>query len=149
LFWRLIMQNNAQLQQQLLELIYDLLDDDAAAALRKRIEAEPVVAEAYAAAQQTAKLMSTAARLQSPPIRLPATQTSTIKVQRAGGASATAQGSRFSRTMQWAVGLAAAVLVAVTLGGYGYHQYQLADIASDHLRLIVTGPAKLETGATN
>ena len=36
--------------------------------------------------------------------------------------------------------------LTIGLGGYFYHRGQLADIAAEHLRLLVTGPAKLEAG---
>ena len=46
----------------------------------------------------------------------------------------------------WTVGLAAAALVLISVGGYFYHREQLAAIAADHLRLIVTGPSSLLSG---
>jgi MG2 domain len=44
------------------------------------------------------------------------------------------------------VGLAAFVLVAVSIAGYLYHRFQMASIASEHLRLMVTGPSTLQAG---
>jgi hypothetical protein len=46
----------------------------------------------------------------------------------------------------WAVGLAAAALLVISLSGYLFHRGQLADIAADHLRLRVLGPARLQAG---
>lgn len=53
----------------------------------------------------------------------------------------------FGRAANWAVGVAAAVLVLTSVGGYFYHREQLSAIAADHLRLIVTGPSTLQNGA--
>ena len=52
-----------------------------------------------------------------------------------------------ARTATWMVGLAAAALVLISVGGYFYHRHQLAAIATEHLRLIVTGPAGLQVGS--
>jgi len=38
------------------------------------------------------------------------------------------------------------VLVALSVGGYFYHREQLAAIAAEHLRLVVTGPSSLQAG---
>ena len=52
----------------------------------------------------------------------------------------------FGRAANWTVGVAAAVLVLISVGGYFYHREQLSAIAADHLRLIVTGPSCLQAG---
>jgi len=52
-----------------------------------------------------------------------------------------------AREANWTVGLAVAVLLIVSLGGYLYHRGQLADIAAEHLRLVVTGPDTLQAQA--
>jgi hypothetical protein len=53
----------------------------------------------------------------------------------------------FGRAANWTVGIAAAVLVLISVGGYFYHREQLSAIAADHLRLIVTGPSSVLAGA--
>ncbi|MGA2061875.1 MAG: MG2 domain-containing protein [Thermoguttaceae bacterium] len=45
------------------------------------------------------------------------------------------------------VGVAAFALVAVSIAGYFYHRFQMAAIAAEHLRLMVTGPSTLQAGA--
>jgi hypothetical protein len=55
-------------------------------------------------------------------------------------------GKSFARTANWTVGLAAAILVIISVGGYFYHREQLAALATAHLRLIVTGPSALQAG---
>ncbi len=52
----------------------------------------------------------------------------------------------FGRTAHWTVGVAAALLVLISVGGYFYHREQLNALAAEHLRLIVTGPASLRRG---
>ncbi len=55
--------------------------------------------------------------------------------------------SPFARTANWCVGLAAAMLVLISVAGYFYCRGQLAAIGAEHLRLIVTGPSRLQAGA--
>ena len=50
------------------------------------------------------------------------------------------------RVASWTVGLAAAALVLIAVGDYFYHRQQLAAIAAEHVRLIVTGPSGLLSG---
>jgi hypothetical protein len=45
------------------------------------------------------------------------------------------------------VGIAAVLLIFVSIGGYVYHRIQVAEIASEHLRFVVTGPATIQSGA--
>jgi len=52
----------------------------------------------------------------------------------------------FGQAANWAVGIAAAILVLISVGGYFYHREQLAAIATEHLRLVVTGPSSLRAG---
>jgi alpha-2-macroglobulin-like protein len=44
------------------------------------------------------------------------------------------------------VALAAFALVATSIAGYCYHRFQMAAIAAQHLRLLVTGPSALLSG---
>ena len=57
-----------QLDQQMLELVYELVADNEAAQLRERIAREPAAAEAYQRALRTARVFSTAARWQESPV---------------------------------------------------------------------------------
>jgi hypothetical protein len=54
--------------------------------------------------------------------------------------------SPWGRGANWAVMLTVAVLLMISVGGYWYHRQQLAGIADEDLRLIVTGPAVLHAG---
>ena len=68
------------LHQQLLELVYDLLSTDDAAALRLRIETEPEIAAAYEKTHRTARSIALAARTEAPKILL-AEPDETVQVQ--------------------------------------------------------------------
>ena len=52
----------------------------------------------------------------------------------------------WARGTNWVVGLAAAVLLLVSIGGYLFHRGQLQQIAAGHMRLRVTGPSNLQAG---
>jgi len=54
-----------------------------------------------------------------------------------------------ARGAYWTVGLASALLLLISLGGWLYHRAQLADIVADHLRLQVSGPATLSAEVDN
>ena len=41
----------------------------------------------------------------------------------------------FGRTANWTVGIAAALLVLISVGGYFYHRQRLLGVAAEHLRL--------------
>jgi len=142
-------------RQRLLELVYDLLPEAEAAELRKQIETDAELAQAYSEAQAAARLFSAAARFPAPKIvlrrpekaaaaaaDLPSPAPSAIPAIKANGSFR----SPWARAANWTVGVAAAVLLIISVGGYWYHHEQLADIAAEHLRLVVTGPATLHSG---
>lgn len=54
----------------------------------------------------------------------------------------------WARWANWVVGISAGVFLLISLGGYLYHRGQLADIVAEHLRLVVTGPARLHAGVS-
>ena len=57
-----------------------------------------------------------------------------------------AAGRSFGRAANWTVGVAAAALVLISAGGYFYHREELSALAAEHLRLVVTGPSRLQAG---
>ncbi len=138
----------------LLELVYDLLDEEEAAGLRARIDAEPEWAAAYAEAQRQARLLGEGARLRIPPVLLQVPVTTRSSVPAEGphpGRGAVAprgvvRANPWTRGANWGVVLAAAVLVAFSLGGYLYHRDHLAEIAAEHARLVVVGPNRVIPG---
>ena len=146
-----------ELRQRLLELIYGLLPEDEVAALGSQIAEQEELAQAYAEAQQAAGLLRAAARREAPPIQLsrptqpvavprvslrPAESARPRPPGRAGGPVQAA----WARRANWVVGVAAGILLLISVGGYFYHSEQLADIAAEHLRLRVTGPSRLQGG---
>ncbi|MBN1911937.1 MAG: hypothetical protein JW818_19605 [Pirellulales bacterium] len=147
-------------RQQLLELVYDLLAEDEAAELTARIEADPELAQAYAEAQRTARVLAEGAKVVTPPVPLkrpeaimskptPAsTSTSPSKKPKPVAAANGADRSR-GRGLTWTVGTVAAVLLLISAGSYWWHHAQLSELASAQLRLVVAGPARYQAGMTN
>jgi hypothetical protein len=135
--------------QQLLELVYDLLAAPQAAELRRRIESEPELAEAYVEARRTAGLLAEAARVEAPKVDYRRTQRSQVSATAPRGRPSRTRSSPWARGANWAVSIAASVLLAFSLGGYIYHRQELADLAASHMRLLVTGPARLQQGLAN
>lgn len=74
--------------------------------------------------------------------------TEPIQPQKAPSKVSPAAARSFGRAANWTVGIAAALLVLTSVGGYFYHREQLSAIAAEHLRLIVTGPSSLQAGVT-
>jgi hypothetical protein len=136
-------------RQQLLELIYDLLPEPQAAELRRRLDTEPELAEAYAEARRTAGLLADAARLEAPKVDLRRAQRAVSAPEAARGRPVRGRSSPWARGANWAVSIAATVLLAFSLGGYFYHHQELADLAANHIRLLVTGPSRLQPGMPN
>ncbi len=52
----------------------------------------------------------------------------------------------WARGANWVVGLVAAALLGISVGGYLFHRDQLNEIAAGHMRLQFSGPAKLQSG---
>jgi len=143
-----------EIRRRLLELVYDLLDEEEAVELRASIEADPELAEAYAEAESVSRLFSEAARLETAKIELRRPERAAEARSEAVPAKPPVRptvtpGAPWGRGANWVVGLAAAILLLISFGGYLYHRAQLADIAAGHLRLRVTGPGELHAGVAN
>jgi len=140
-------------RRRLLELVYDLLPEEEAGELRRRMECEPELAEAYAEAERTSHLFGEAARLEAPKIqwKRPPRGPAAPRPARPKAAAKAAAGvpAPWSRGANWTVALAAGILLLVSVGGFFYQRWQLHDIAAGHLRLRVSGPARLQAGAAN
>lgn len=52
----------------------------------------------------------------------------------------------WARGANWVVGLVAAALLGISVGGYLFHRDQLNEIAAGHMRLQFSGPAELQPG---
>lgn len=144
------------LEQQLWDYIYGLLEPAEARALEARITSEHDVARAYAETRQRADLLGAAARVSSPEMKWqpPAEEAPALRPVRLGGASRTG----FERGLLWF--LSSAALVLVGLVGYAHwrHTWQrdpvaLArieqELAGEYLRVIVSGPAQVQAEIDN
>jgi hypothetical protein len=137
---------DAATRQRLLELAYETISEAEAAELRQRIASDPEVSAAFAEAQRQAGILASAARLSVEPMAwkppdAPVPPPKPVPPMLANGPRSN------WRLAHWLVGLAAALLAIVSLAGYGYHRQQLAQLASQQLRLFVAGPPRLEGGA--
>ena len=132
-------------QSRLIDLLYGLLPEEEAVALRQRIDSDAELARAYAEAQQAAQVFGEAARIPSSPIawRRPSETPPPPAARSKPGKPALAP---WSPSTHWVIAAAAGALLVISLGGFFYQQQQLRDIAADHLRLRVSGPATLHAG---
>ena len=107
-----------QLQQQLWEFVYDLLDEAETARMQELITSEPEVARRYSEVKQQSELLASAAKLEEAPVKLaPPAATSTASVKVSGGSA-----GRSHSFGNWCAALAASLLLAIV--GYAYLQPQ-------------------------
>lgn len=142
-----------ELEQQLWEYVYGLLDAEEARALEVRITSEHDVARAYAEVRQRADLLGRAARLETAPLKL--------RTGAVASPAATPRAERRPASLRMATWLAAsAALVLVTLSLYGGSMaFRLRDetalvqeerkLAAEFPRLTVAGPAVAQRDAHN
>ena len=157
------MDRRDQLEQQIWEFVYDLLPEDEAAALRRRIAAEPDVTRLYDEVRRQAALLAAAAKLELPPIPLqhPGAEDAAPAVDGAPTPASTvakpAPGPA-RRWVNWAVGLAASAL-ACYLGVAGYQTGWLgrtvagrspeAALVDQPVRAVLIGPQEFQPVLTN
>lgn len=141
---------NPELHQQLLELAYGLLPDDEAARLRAQLAADPILAESWRQVERQRDLLAQAARLEHPPVELhgPAEPAPTATVASRPPVLVGSAHPTSSRALAWALALAAAVLLTVSVGGYWYERSG-DPVADNFLRLVVSGPAVPRAGVAN
>ena len=143
---------DSQTRQRLLELVYDLLPEAEAAELHRQIDADEQLAQAYAEARDTARLLAEAAKLPLPKVELkpPDETASTASDASPPQAAIRAEGPVRMRRPQWAgwAVLTAAVLLLLvpSVGSYWWYKEELDRIVGGHLRVMVTGPATLPAG---
>nr|MCU0981135.1 MG2 domain-containing protein [Pirellulaceae bacterium] len=132
------------LEQRLWEFVYDLLPQDEAAALRRRIAAEADVARLHDDVRRKAAILAQAAQLELPPIPL---------VQPVASVSASSR-----RWINWAVALAASLLLCY-LGFAGFRTRSLErsvagglsgmSWAEQPVRTVVFGPPAVQPSLAN
>ncbi|HJT32863.1 MAG TPA: MG2 domain-containing protein [Pirellulales bacterium] len=130
--------------------------------MRARLAADPTLAESWRQVERQRDLLARVARLEHPPVELhrpaepapaaaDAVRPSALRI---GARSVLSRSERRqsatgnNRGLAWALALAAAVLLAVSVGGYWYEQSG-DSVADNFLRLVVSGPAVPRAGAEN
>lgn len=124
------------LRQQLLRMIQGLLSDVETAELREQICSDPEVARVYSEVSTEADAIAKTARLEGSKVELPDRRAT----------SSTTSRSRPAAWMPWVVYVALSLLLAITVCGYLWNRFQQRDVAGDHLRLFVSGPAAITPG---
>ncbi len=144
----------SRLHQQLLELHHGLLVDEEAAELRARLPHDPVLAKAWSQVQQEVGLITQAARLEAPPLGLKLDESQAIKPISTAVRHPEAQKTRArlpgkQTSWGWAIGLAAGVMLILSLGGFQFHRTRLARLDRELPRVVIAGPSRLTPGVAN
>lgn len=144
----------SRLHQQLLELHYGLLADEEAAEMRARLTREPELASAWDQVRQEVTLIAQAARFESAPLGLKLDESQAIKpispaVRHVDPQKTRARSSGQQASWGWAIGLAAGVMLVLSLGGFQFHRTRLARLDRELPRVVIAGPARLTPGVSN
>ena len=145
-----------ELQQQLMEFVYGLLDEDEANALSERITSDPDVARAYAKVKLQCDQVGRAAKIDLPTmawVRPDGVLSLDAKPQLASGK---ATRSVVRRLANWSIGIAASALVCL-VGTSVLMTESVTDSSSatvmvasaTPVKVVVTGPSKLHAEADN
>lgn len=153
------MNKSEDYRQQLWEYVYGLLSEKEEAEIERLVTSDPDVSRMYAEVKLETELLAKAAKLEDAPVELKRPSKEETRVQPAGrNASQKRQSARGIGWVNWLVGLSAAALVGLL--GYNYLRPQSPinasttataenKIARQHVRTVITGPAKLQRGVTN
>ncbi|MCY2993635.1 MAG: hypothetical protein NTY19_38015 [Planctomycetota bacterium] len=147
------MPRTPELEQQLWELVYELLPEQEAAALRQRISSDPEVARAYAEVKLQTEILAQAAKpnLPIPVLQRPVSDGDSSRTETTTPAASPPPSawSTTARTVNWLLGLAATLLVGLL--GYSFIEPRFpfapttaSQIASvdGQVRTTVFGPAR-------
>jgi len=151
-------------KQRMLEYLYGLLSEDEVAEVEEQITSDPEMARAYADARQEADLVAQAARVEAPPLQLKKGsrkgRSTDSNAPTPGEKRAPVERRRSDRPRGRLLDViaVAAVAVLVCVTGYTYlrpdspvrtatREDSWKQLADEHLRMIVTGPSQLQTGA--
>lgn len=132
--------------QRLLELVYSLPAEDEAVQLRRRVADDSQWAAALAEAQHSAGLCAAATILPAPKVEYRLHRRSSLS---AGRRSRAAASTHWERGAHLAIGLIATTLLVISVAAWLLQRQQLADLAAEHIRLVVCGPARLHGGVAN
>lgn len=143
-----------ELRQQLWELSYGLLEDDASAALRAQIKSDPAIARLYSEVRLQAELVGRAARVADSSLQILAGPDSTAAKKNSRSHSKTAAGKSWQAEQRgfgtnWlAVGGTVALLLLIAFGLY-QPQATINSVARvDYLVTQITAPANTPEGVT-
>ncbi|MCA9122840.1 MAG: hypothetical protein H6822_30535 [Planctomycetaceae bacterium] len=147
---------NEELQQQLMEFVYGLLEDDEANALCARITSDPEVARAYSKVKLQCDLVARAARVEETNvawIRPEGDESAEEESQVSSGPTSAANSRRWAN---WCLSLAASGLIFLVGSTYLLDSQppqreatRVAAINAMPTRVILTGPSTLSTEADN
>jgi len=144
------------LQQQLMEFVYGLLEEDEANELCERITSDPVVARAYAKVKLQCDLVGRAARVDAPnvawirPEGVDSSETSPPPTLKEPSTLA------YRRLANWCVGVAASGLICLVGSTYWMssgpplnESTPVAFADATPVKVVLTGPSKLHAEASN
>lgn len=144
-----------ELRQQLWELSYGLLEDDAAAALRMQIKSDPAIARLYAEVRLQADLVSRAARVEDSALQISAGPAAKSSKSGSRAVAKTSSGKSWHAAEQqswgtnWlAVGGTVALLVLLAFGLYQPQAVTNSVAQADYFFTQITAPTNTPEGVT-
>ena len=147
---------NEDLQQQLMEFVYGLLEDDEANALCERITSDPDVARAYAKVKLQCDLVGRAARFDTPSIVWMRPDESDSPVSDLQLASTAKSAFSHRRLANWCIGVAACGLICLVGSTFWmssrssqHESTPVAFLSASPVQVVLTGPSKLNSEADN
>jgi hypothetical protein len=145
---------DSRLRQQLLELHYDLLPEAEAEELRARLKDDVELAAAMVEVQRDVSMLARAARLEAPPLTWKVDESQITKAlpqasRRGGDAKPITRTGARNSYWSWGLGIAAAVMLVFSLGGYQVHRTQVARLDREYPRVVVAGPSELTPNVSN
>ena len=147
---------NEQLQQQLMELVYGLLDEDETNALCEQITSDPQMARAYAKVKLQCDLVGRAARIDTPNAAWFRPDGVELSNTRPQAASKDRSESGYGRLTNWCIGVAASGLIFLVGSSYfmssGSARTETSPVAAatiEPVQVVLTGPSKLHSEANN
>lgn len=157
------MDRKQELEQQLWDLVYELLPEAEAVALRQRISSEPETARAYAEVQLQAEILAHAAKYEGGPISLQVPAEEEVgecwsEPDESPVPAAKRTRATVSRIANWVLSLAALFLVGLL--GYSFVGPRTPfrgdavaltpqDLAEKQVRLTLVGPTQIQPQVAN
>ncbi|MCA9144575.1 MAG: hypothetical protein KDB05_17380, partial [Planctomycetales bacterium] len=144
------------LQQELMEFVYGLLDEDEANAICDRITSDPEVARAYAKVKLQCDLLARAARVDAPNVAWIRPEGIDSSDDDPQPVSSDWSKHSYRRLANWCVGLAASGLLCLVGSNYWMtstprlsESTPVAIASTSPVKVVLTGPSKLNVEASN